>query len=39
MKFSGFASLLILLGVATGLPTEIDARIPSNAPIDVIRPT
>jgi hypothetical protein len=35
MKFSISASLFVLLGVASALPTEIEARAPSNAPIDV----
>lgn len=38
MRFSTSASLLALLGVSIGLPTELDARTPSNAPIDVIHP-
>ncbi|KAE9569842.1 Guanyl-specific ribonuclease F1 [Colletotrichum fructicola] len=38
MRFSSSASLLVLLGVASGLPTEqseLEARVPSNAPIDL----
>jgi hypothetical protein len=35
MKFSISASLFVLLGVASALPTEIEARDPSNDPIDV----
>ena len=35
MKFSISASLFVLLGVASALPTEIEARTPSNAPINV----
>ncbi|KAI0568397.1 guanyl-specific ribonuclease f1 [Pyrenophora tritici-repentis] len=36
MKFSISASLFVLLGVAGALPTEIEARAPSNAPINLI---
>jgi hypothetical protein len=35
MKFSISASLYVLLGVASALPTEIEVRAPSNAPINV----
>ncbi|KAF4908444.1 hypothetical protein CGCVW01_v012252 [Colletotrichum viniferum] len=35
MRFSISASVLVLLGVASGLPTELEARVPSNAPINL----
>lgn len=39
MKFSVTVSLFVLLGVASTRPTELDARDPSNAPIDVQYPS
>ncbi|KAJ0352268.1 hypothetical protein COL154_012598 [Colletotrichum chrysophilum] len=35
MRFSISASVLVLLGVASGLPIELEARVPSNAPINL----
>ncbi|WDK22047.1 guanyl-specific ribonuclease N1 [Colletotrichum graminicola] len=36
MRFSASASLLVLLGTANGLPTELEARVPLNTPIDLV---
>ncbi|KDN71933.1 putative guanyl-specific ribonuclease F1 [Colletotrichum sublineola] len=35
MRFSASATLLVLLGTVNGLPANIEARVPSNAPIDL----
>ncbi|KAK1982473.1 hypothetical protein LZ30DRAFT_688385 [Colletotrichum cereale] len=35
MRFSASACLFVLHGTASGLPNEIDARAPSDAPIDL----